>query len=159
MTDCTSGYHQVGTVSARRTVTAVDTHDLTISDTQLNRILIVMGASWALSTKETYGAGLLVFQVYCDSHQIQENQRCPISSTLLAFLSSCTGAYSGSSLGNYATGLKAWHLLHGYPWLERTNELKAIPDGATALAPPPVIQESQTQSLHPCHSHQHARTA
>jgi hypothetical protein len=114
-----------------------DSHNLTISDAQLNRILTVMGASWAPSTKETYGAGLLVFQVYCDAHQIPENQRCPISPTLLlAFLSSCAGAYSGSSLGNYAAGLKAWHLLHGHPWLVQTNELKAILDGATALAPP-----------------------
>jgi hypothetical protein len=95
-----------------------------------------MGSSWADSTKETYGAGLLVFNVYCDSLEIPEDQRCPISPTLLlAFLSSCAGSYSGTALANYAAGLKAWHLLHGRPWTINSKELKAILDGATALAP------------------------
>jgi hypothetical protein len=86
---------------------------------------------------ETYGAGLLVFHVYCDAHSVPETQRCPISpNLLLAFLSSCAGAYSGSSLMNYAAGLKAWHLLHGHPWKINANELKAILDGAATLAPP-----------------------
>lgn len=107
-----------------------------ISDEQLNRILEVMGSSWASSTKETYGAGLLLFQVFCDTHEIPENQRCPISSALLlTFLSSCAGSYSGSALANYAAGLRAWHLLHGQPWLIDAKELKATLDGATALAP------------------------
>jgi len=96
-----------------------------------------MGSSWAVSTKETYGAGLLVFHVYCDTLDIPEMKRCPVSpSLLLAFLSSCAGSYAGSSLANYAAGLKAWHLLHGQPWHVQANELKAILDGATALAPP-----------------------
>jgi len=95
-----------------------------------------MGSSWAQSTKETYGAGLLVFHVFCDVHDIAEDLRCPVSPTLLlTFLSSCARSYSGSSLSNYAAGLKAWHLLHGQPWLIQVNELKAILDGATALAP------------------------
>jgi hypothetical protein len=110
--------------------------DVILPDSHLDRILEVMGSSWATSTKETYGAGLLVFHVFCDSHNIAESQRCPVSSTLLlAFLSSCTGSYSGSSLANYAAGLKAWHLLHGQPWVVQANELKGILDGATALAP------------------------
>ncbi|KAG2074846.1 hypothetical protein BDR04DRAFT_1150658 [Suillus decipiens] len=87
----------------------------------------MLGSSWALSTKETYGAGLLVFQVFCDSHKIPEEQRYPISSNLLlTFLSSCAGAYSGSALSNYTAGLKAWHLLHGQPWIINAKELKAI---------------------------------
>ena len=128
--------------SARRKAAATKESDpsepaIAVSDAQLDRILEVIGSSWATSTKETYGAGLLVFQVYCDEHHIPEEQRCPISPTLLlAFLSSCAGSYSGSSLGNYAAALRAWHLLHGLPWLVQASELKAILDGATALAPP-----------------------
>jgi len=38
-------------------------------------------------------------------------------------------------LNNYAAGLKAWHLLHGRPWKIHPAELKAILDGAAALAP------------------------
>jgi hypothetical protein len=118
------------------TISAVNENDVRISEDQLNRILEVIGSSWALSTKETYGAGLLVFQVFCDSHKIPEENRCPISANLLLmFLSSCAGSYSGSALANYAAGLKAWHLLHGRPWLINAKELKATLDGATALAP------------------------
>ncbi|KIJ61935.1 hypothetical protein HYDPIDRAFT_95331, partial [Hydnomerulius pinastri MD-312] len=62
-------------------------------------------------------SGLLIYHVYCDMHDTPEHQRCPISPTLLlAFLSSCAGVYSGSALSNYASGIKAWHLLHGLPW-------------------------------------------
>ncbi|KAG2124421.1 hypothetical protein DEU56DRAFT_744548, partial [Suillus clintonianus] len=107
-----------------------------ISEEQLDRILQVMGSSWAQSTKETYGAGLLVFHVYCDSQKIPETQRCPVSPTiLLSFLASCAGSYSGTALANYTAGLKAWHLLHGRPWIVNAKELKAVLDGATALAP------------------------
>jgi hypothetical protein len=109
--------------------------DINVSEEQLDRILEVMGSSWADSTKETYGAGLLVFNVYCDSLEIPEDQCCPISPTLLlAFLSSCAGSYSGTALANYAAGLKAWHLLHGRPWTVNSKELKAILDRAIALA-------------------------
>ena len=121
------------------------TNEITISDAQLNRILEVMGSSWATSTKETYGAGLLVFHVYCDLHHVPEEQRCPISSNLLLmFLSSCAGSYSGSSLNNYTAALKAWHSLHGQPWLVQTSELKTILDGATALAPPSSKRAKRT---------------
>ncbi|KAG2113858.1 uncharacterized protein F5147DRAFT_680112 [Suillus discolor] len=107
-----------------------------ISEAQLERILDVIGSSWAQSTKETYGAGLLVFHVFCDTNSIAEEHRCPVArSLLLDFLCSCAGSYSGSSLANYAAGLKAWHLLHGRNWLIPPNELKAVLDGAAAAAP------------------------
>jgi hypothetical protein len=89
-----------------------------------------------MSTKETYGAGLLVSHVYCDSLNIPESQHCPVSPTLLiTFLSSCAGSYSGTALANYTAGLKAWHLLHRRPWIVDAKELKAILNGASALAP------------------------
>lgn len=127
----------------RRTITSNDPRELSISDSQLDRVLEVMGSSWAASTKEMYGAEemygarLLVFHVYCDTQQIAESQRCPISRPLLlAFLSSCTGSYSSSPLANYTAGLKAWHILHGHPWLIPAGELKSILDGAAKFAPP-----------------------
>ncbi|KAF8549244.1 hypothetical protein OG21DRAFT_1478933 [Imleria badia] len=90
----------------------------------LDRILEVIGTSWADSTKELYGTGLLIFHVYCDIHNIAEVERCPISrALLLSFLSSCTGSYSGSAISNYAVGIRAWHLLHGHPWNIDQDEL------------------------------------
>jgi hypothetical protein len=51
-----------------------DTEKINILDEHLNHILEVIGSSWAISTKETYGAGLLVFHVYCNSLNIPEHQ-------------------------------------------------------------------------------------
>ncbi|KAG1863254.1 hypothetical protein DFJ58DRAFT_725154 [Suillus subalutaceus] len=88
-----------------------------ITDAQLDHILDVMRSSWEQSMKETYGAGLLVFHVFCDANNIEEDQRCPVAPTLLlTFLSNCTGSYSGM-------------------WLISADELKAILDGAKARAP------------------------
>ncbi|KAI6041899.1 hypothetical protein EDC04DRAFT_2521670, partial [Pisolithus marmoratus] len=78
----------------------------TITEDQLDHILKVIGASWAEKTKEAYGAGLLTYHVFCDMHGITEHQRAPIrANTLLAFLSSCAGLYSGSALANFTAGL------------------------------------------------------
>ena len=108
-----------------------------ISEQQLNRILDVIAASWTEKTKETYGAGLLVFHVYCDIHHIAEALRCPIAQPLLlAFLTSCAGAYSGSTLSNFIAGLRAWHVLHGQLWMINHDELQSVLEGATRLAPP-----------------------
>ncbi|KIJ09900.1 hypothetical protein PAXINDRAFT_86812, partial [Paxillus involutus ATCC 200175] len=107
-----------------------------ISETALNRILEVIGVSWVDSTKELYGTGLLVFHFHCDLNNIPEPERCPIAhTTLLVFLSSCAGVYSGSTISNYAASIHAWHLLHGHPWTVGQNELKLTLQGASHLAP------------------------
>ena len=66
-----------------------------------------------------------------------ESQRCPASTTLLlTFITTCAGSYSGSALANYVFGVRAWHTLHGAPWLISKVEISAALDGAAALAPP-----------------------
>ncbi|KAI5992479.1 hypothetical protein EDD15DRAFT_2368252 [Pisolithus albus] len=88
------------------------------------------------STKELYGTGLLVFHVFCDLNNIPDERRCPISSELLAaFLASCAGAHSGSTLANYAAGIHAWHIVHGHHWAINEVEYKATLEGAARLAP------------------------
>ncbi|KIJ09015.1 hypothetical protein PAXINDRAFT_17890 [Paxillus involutus ATCC 200175] len=106
-----------------------------LGDDELQRILNVIGASWADSTKELYGTGLLVFHVYCDIHDVPDSQRAPISRNLLsAFLASCAGALSRSTISNYTAALKAWHVLHGLTWSIDELEYKALLEGATRLA-------------------------
>ncbi|KDQ49950.1 hypothetical protein JAAARDRAFT_712696, partial [Jaapia argillacea MUCL 33604] len=110
---------------------------LNITEADLDRILAVITVSWAHGTRETYGAGLLVFHVFCDMREISEELRCPASSVLmLAFIASCAGAYSGKTLGNYVYAVKAWHTLHGQLWSMNQAEMKAALDGAAILAPP-----------------------
>ncbi|KAG2052186.1 hypothetical protein BDR06DRAFT_983226 [Suillus hirtellus] len=90
---------------------------------KLECILDVIGAAWAQSMKETYGASLLVFHVFCNINDVSEEKHCPIvCSLLLDFLCSCAG-------------LRAWHLLHGMEWNIPPNKLKAILDRATVSVP------------------------
>lgn len=96
----------------------------------------VINHSWNHSTQATYGAGLLVFHVFCDRNNIPEHGRCPAPTDLiLAFVASCAGFYSGRTISNYVTGLKAWHTLHRQPWLTNPDALKRCLEGAIKLAP------------------------
>ncbi|KAF8836513.1 hypothetical protein BDN67DRAFT_879765, partial [Paxillus ammoniavirescens] len=115
---------------------AQSNNDKSLLEREIERILTVIGASWSESTKELYGTGLLIFHVYCDINNIPDHLRAPVSTnTFAAFLSSCAGAYSGSTIANYAAAIKAWHLLHGMEWTVKDAEYKALLEGATRLAP------------------------
>lgn len=108
-----------------------------ISEQDLKRILDVMNVSWAQGTRETYASGLLVYHVFCDSRNIAEQDRCPAPPLLiLTFISTCAGSYAGKTLANYVCGVRAWHILHGQPWLIDDNQVKPALEGATRLAPP-----------------------
>lgn len=112
------------------------THHL-LADDDLERILAVIVASYATSTRETYGSGLLIYHIFCDSRVIAEPERCPVSSTLmLAFIASCAGSYSGKTLATYVFAVRAWHIIHGLEWHMHDTELKAALTGAANLAPP-----------------------
>lgn len=107
-----------------------------LTDVDLNRILTVIGHSLASGTRETYGAGLLVFHVFCDARLIPEDQCGPASSILLlSFIASCAGLYSRKTLENYLYGVRAWHLLHGLEWLPDSAQISSALAGAARLAP------------------------
>ncbi|KAG6327260.1 hypothetical protein ID866_11829 [Astraeus odoratus] len=123
--------------SSPRTLMKPGSSTIPIPADQLDCILNVIGASWTDKTKETYGAGLLVYHVYCDLNGISEQQRAPLSQPILAaFLAGCAGSYSGLALNNYVVGLCAWHILHGLPWNVNNDKLHSLLEGASRLAPP-----------------------
>lgn len=77
-----------------------------------------------------------MFHVFCDAHAILEEQRCPASSVLiLAFIAACSGIYSGKCLENYFYAIRAWHLLHGQPWLANSDQCTLAIGGGKHLAP------------------------
>ncbi|KAG2056796.1 hypothetical protein BDR06DRAFT_879473 [Suillus hirtellus] len=107
-----------------------------LTDSDVDRILVVIAHSHAPNTRECYGSGLLVFHVFCDSRNIPESQRCPASSILvLSFLAACAGMYSGKTLDSYFYGIRAWHLLHGLPWSVDQAQASLTLEGAKSLAP------------------------
>ncbi|KAN0091034.1 hypothetical protein V8E55_004600 [Tylopilus felleus] len=98
-----------------------------LSDTKVKHVLTVLSASLAESTHEVYSTSLLIFYVYCDTKDIPDDNHIPTSPNLLeAFLSSCTGAYSTSTIANYTTAIKAWHILHGLKWSIIGAKYKAL---------------------------------
>ena len=109
---------------------------LVITEDDLLRVLAVMNLSWADSTRDMYGSGLLVYHVFCETREIPEEQRCPADTrTILAFIASCAGSYAGRTLSNYVYAVRAWHTLHGQPWVVQQSELQAALDGAVTLTP------------------------
>ncbi|TFK24825.1 hypothetical protein FA15DRAFT_680564 [Coprinopsis marcescibilis] len=62
-------------------------------------------------TWSTYGAGLLRFMQFCDAHNIPEVQRMPASAQLVsAFLAFHAAAVSPSTVNNWISGLRFWHI-------------------------------------------------
>ena len=123
-------WHQSSTQSNRIS-------NVEISESDLERILDVINVSWAKGTKEVYGAGLLIYHVFCDSCNISEEDRIPASLILIIlFIVNCAGSYSGTTLANYVFAVHAWHILHGLPWNMDNMQVKAVLTGAAVLAPP-----------------------
>ncbi|KAF8812882.1 hypothetical protein BYT27DRAFT_7220759 [Phlegmacium glaucopus] len=112
-----------------RSTLLADGLGLEITDADLDRLVNVINTSWQPTTREMYGAGLLVFHVFCDQRAVPEPLRCPADPLLmLTFIASCAGSYSGKTLANYFYAVRAWHTLHGAPWRMNAAEMKAALD-------------------------------
>ncbi|GLB39889.1 putative tyrosine recombinase [Lyophyllum shimeji] len=108
----------------------------TVTTEDVERINQLIINAWTPKTLESYGAGLLVYHVFCDRKDIPEEQRAPASQVLMAsFVSSIAGAYAGQSVSNYLYGVRAWHILHGVPWSINEPEMEALLKAADKVAP------------------------
>ena len=97
---------------------------------------------WADSTRATYGAGLLVYHVFCDNREIPEGEHVPANAALISsFISALAGSLSGKAIHNYIYGVCAWHTLYGLPWVLHEEQISTMLKGATKLAPPAVKQD------------------
>ncbi|KAF8950274.1 hypothetical protein BDZ97DRAFT_1688518, partial [Flammula alnicola] len=68
--------------------------------------------------------------------RVMEEHRGPASeSLLLDFLSRYAGVYSGSTLKNYFYGVRAWHILHGLPWVMFDDWMMAALTAVERLEP------------------------
>ncbi|KAJ3775084.1 hypothetical protein FB446DRAFT_685005 [Lentinula raphanica] len=84
------------------------------------------------STKSSYAAGLLRYHQFCDSENVPHSLRMPASETLvLGFIGHYMGSVSGLTIRSWLSGLRAWHIQHGAPWvLDSSQELKVARAGA-----------------------------
>jgi len=107
-----------------------------LSFSDRRRIPEVMLHAWEEDTRETYGSGLLVFHVFCDSKGISESDRAPAAQPVLsAFVASLAASYSGKTISNYFYGVRAWHILHGMPWKLEKAEMDTMLWAAEKLTP------------------------
>lgn len=101
------------------------------------QVFRVMSNAWAESTRESYSAGILVYNVHCDKKGVPEELRAPTSQPIITdFVASLAGSYFGSTISNYIHGIRAWHVLHGLEWKLNPLEMDALLKGAERLAPP-----------------------
>lgn len=88
-----------------------------ISD--IRAINVTAVSSYDENTRITYAAGLRHFMEYCDNlvPPVPEDDRMPASKVLLAgFIGSWSSKVSSSSLRNWFSGLRAWHVINDAEW-------------------------------------------
>ena len=113
-----------------------DNPTTTLGEVDIARVRTVLGEAYALSTRSTYGTGLLIFHLFCDQKGIGEELQAPVNPTVLScFISSLAGTYGGSAVRNYVYGICAWHIVHSIPWKANDNELDALFKASSRLAP------------------------
>ena len=108
------------------------------------RVRAVTLEGWAESTRATYGAGLLVYHVFCDSRGVPEKDRAPAKAALVSsFISALTGSLSGKAIRNYIYGVRAWHTLYSLLWVLHEDQIATMLKGVARLAPPAVKQDKR----------------
>ncbi|KIJ05736.1 hypothetical protein PAXINDRAFT_93046, partial [Paxillus involutus ATCC 200175] len=115
-----------------------NTRTLAINSTLLDpsRIQDILIQTWADSTRESYGSGLLAFHVFCDAKGIPDFQQAPAHSDLISvFIAYLAGSYSGKTISNYVCGVRAWHILHGQVWSLNDLEINALLLAAQRVSP------------------------
>ena len=107
-----------------------------LSAAELERIKDTMVHAWEEETRATYGSGLLMWHCFCDKKGVPEQQRAPVSQDLLsAFVSHLAAVYSGKTISNYLSGVRAWHILHRVPWTLEKKEMDLMLRAADKLTP------------------------
>lgn len=107
-----------------------------LNESERERVKDTMIHAWEEDTRTSYGAGLLMWHVFCDGKGVLEQERAPASQGLLsAFVAHMATAYSGKTIAGYLNGVRAWHLLHGIHWALEKKEMDTILRAADKLTP------------------------
>jgi hypothetical protein len=125
---------------------AVSHHNNIISHLPISTastLLQVMLLSLEDKTCSNYGAGLLRFTQFCDSHNISEVDRCPTSEVIIsAFIASYAGLRSSDCINGWLSGIKWWHTFQGAKW-NGGDMLTIVKKGVTKSVPTSSRREKQ----------------
>ena len=92
--------------------------------------------AWEEDTWVAYGAGLLMWHCFCDAKSIPELGRAPATQAVIsAFIAHLVSTYSGKTISGYLSGIRAWHILHGLPWVFDKKVVDTMLRAAEKLTP------------------------
>lgn len=93
--------------------------------------------TWEPGTRKGHGAGLLRYAEYCALRDIPERNRFPTSEELIiGFIGWASGSLGHGAVNTWLSGLRAWHLFHGFPWpWEGSARIKAAVTACKKMAP------------------------
>jgi hypothetical protein len=117
----------------------VDGHGrpLPVSQEEIDRLQRAIGLGWELSTRTTYGTGLLYYMVWADKLGLSEEARAPASKDMIElFISDLIGFYSASAISNAVQAVRAWHILHGLGWPHAKDDFSVLLSSAEKNCPP-----------------------
>ena len=98
-------------------------------------LMDVMLVSLEEKTQSNYGARLLCFTQFCDTHGIAKADHCPASKVLIsAFIASYAGLCSSDCINSWLSGIKWWHIFQGVEWYGG-NMLVTVKKGVAKLVP------------------------
>lgn len=96
--------------------------------------------AWAPGTLKTYAHSIRTFLAFCSKHHIPNEQVFPSSDYLIcAFVASQGETVAQSTIKNYISGIRAWHIRNGYA-SSRSDRLNLLARATRPLAnkkPPP----------------------
>ena len=108
-----------------------------LPEEEQERISDLLTSAWQESTRASYAAGLLTYHVFCDQKNISEEARAPASTNLIiSFISAMAGSFAGSTINNYVSAIRTWHIIHHITWSIDHTAVDTALRAATVSAPP-----------------------
>lgn len=90
--------------------------------------------AWADSTIKNYTHSINTFLAFCKKHRIPEELTFPSSDYLIcSFIASQQETVSSSTIKNYISGIRAWHIRNGYTFT-RSDRLNLLTRASRPLA-------------------------
>jgi hypothetical protein len=106
-----------------------------------------MTNTWQESTRASYATGLLTYHVFCDQKNISEEARAPANTNLvISFISAMAGSLASSTISNYVSAIKTWHIIHHITWDINHTAVDTALCAATVSAPPSPPNPSSSRS-------------
>lgn len=90
--------------------------------------------AWAPGTLKNYAHSIKTFIAFCNKHHIPDQLVFPSSDYLVcAFVASQQDSVSQSTIKNYVSGIRAWHVCNGYAF-SRSDRLNLLTRASRPLA-------------------------